>query len=81
MNICEILFGKIWMHDVNAIHLKKNRLYKLRKGRVNYILTFLEKKSQLKTFKVEGSTFFTLTNFKEKPKEKPKKPNVIYVRR
>lgn len=51
-NVCHVLFGRPWLNDVNVICLEWDNSYKLRRDKVNYILTSLEKKKhQLKFLK------------------------------
>jgi len=61
MNACSLIFDRPWQYDMDVKQIGKDNLYKIRKNNVNYTLLPLKRESNLKSSKVYGEVFLTIT--------------------
>ena len=59
-----LIFGRPWQYDVDAKHLVRDNLYKIRKNDMNYTFIPLNGESNPKASKVEGKAFITIISSK-----------------
>ena len=79
MDACQLLFGRPWQFDLDALHTGRENVYQLEKDGVRFTLLPLRSGLRPKVSKADRRTFFTITRLEQEMRAVIKESRVVHA--